>query len=159
MSWAWPLLDSLDSSFLVLFRSASAHRRWGLGSSLRKDLQWGKGNKNDRLTTRSREINTVKASHDATFLPFSKKGWTKMAHVGVAVRDIYIEQCGWWSVQGLTRSHLSPNSWSSSVAWFSSRPLNIDCCLLVWSYFCSCRSRTCLAIGRATFWTWHGGFA
>lgn len=42
VSWLCPLLDQLDSSFLVLFRSASAHRRWGLGSSLRKDLQWGK---------------------------------------------------------------------------------------------------------------------
>lgn len=42
VSWAWPLRDWLDSSFLVLCRSASAHRRWGLGSSLRKDLQWGR---------------------------------------------------------------------------------------------------------------------
>ena len=37
------LSDFLDfGSFLALFRSAFAHRRWGLGSSLRKDSQWGR---------------------------------------------------------------------------------------------------------------------
>lgn len=51
VSRPWPLLDQLDSSFLVLFRSASAHRRWGLGSSLRKDLQWGEGRQSNATST------------------------------------------------------------------------------------------------------------
>lgn len=53
-SWAWPPLDQLDSSFLVLFHSAFAHRRWGLGSSLRKDLQLGRGSEKEQRRRRTR---------------------------------------------------------------------------------------------------------
>ncbi len=43
-SWVCCQWEKLDSgSFLALFRPASLHRRGGLGSSLRKDLQWDMG--------------------------------------------------------------------------------------------------------------------
>lgn len=43
-SWVCCQWEKLDSgSFLALFRPASLHRCGGLGSSLRKDLQWDTG--------------------------------------------------------------------------------------------------------------------
>lgn len=146
MSWAWPLLDSLDSSFLVLFRSASAHRRWGLGSSLRKDLQWGKGNKNGRLTTR--EINTERSALRMTplfFLSVTRVG-LKIAYFGVVVWDMYTQN-NVDEDQGLTRSHFflfiltvghlrSPGFPVDQIS-----TLNNDCCcLLVWRVI-SCHAR------------------